>query len=182
MGIWILAIVAIASAFMAYIAFFFSFYTPALPSDIPRPVGIPLTQIIVMIYLAAVAILNLILAAGLLMHWNIARIITIILPPAPIPGVTLDIIYQTWANQLLTTGPPGSIMQLQPLNTIASLLTVTGVSFPSIAPLISYTPVAVPAIILALLNIATIIYLSNKHIKTQFQKQKTNPKQSLTTT
>jgi maltodextrin utilization protein YvdJ len=64
-------------------------------------------------------------------------------------------------------------MQLQPLNTITSLLLVTGVSFPSIAPLINvYAHAAVPAIILALLNIGTIIYLSNNHIKTQFQKQK----------
>lgn len=178
-GIWVLAAVAVVSAFIAYIEFFFSFYTPALPSDIPRPVGIPVTQIIIMVYLAAVAILDLILAAGLVMHWNRARIITISLSPLPVIGVILDIIYQAWVNQLLATGPPGSVMQLQPLSMIASLLLVTGVSFPSLAPLISiYTHLAVPAIVLALLNIGTIIYLSNNSIKAQFQKP--TPKQTTT--
>jgi len=171
-GIPILAIIGFATAFMDYVVLILSIRTPAIPSDIARPVGLTPAQAAVIIYLIAAGIVNLFLATGLLLHWNKARILAIFLSPAPVIGVTLYTIYQTLVNQLLTTGQARAIIQLQPLSQTAGLLTFTGISFPSIAPLIGvYSFGTNPTIfLLALLNIGIPIYLKNKHIKTQFQQ------------
>jgi len=170
-GITLLGAVGIVSAAIGFIVFLFSFYTPGLPSDVPRR-SPPLSELVIVGYLLAINFVTLALAVGLLIRWNTARKITMILAPAPFVGSALQFVHQYLVNQLISTQQANAIMQLAPLSRLATALTYTGVSFPGIAPLLAFAGAWFPeiTILVALLNLGIPFYLTNNHIKNAFKK------------
>jgi hypothetical protein len=132
-GITLLGAVGLVSAYAGFVAFIFSSYTPALPSKYVAPR--PLIEVVMIGYSFVAVFVTLVVSVGLLARLNIARMVAMILAPAPFVGSVLMIVHQSLLNQVIGTPNQAiGIQQLAPLGRLATALTYTGISFPGTAP------------------------------------------------
>lgn len=169
-GITLLGAVGLVSAFLGFVVAFFSFYTPALPSQYVVP--IPLIEVVIVGYSFVAVFVTFLVSVGLLARLNIARIAAMILAPAPFVGSVLMFVHQSLLNQVMGTPNQAiGIQQLVPLGRLATALTYTGVSFPGVAILLRISIFGNPITILfGLLNLGIPFYLANRHVKSAFRK------------
>lgn len=180
-GITLLAAVGFVSSAVGFIVSLFSSYTRALPSAYVRPT--PLIEVVIIGYSFVAVFVTFLVSIGLLARLNVARIVTMILAPAPFVGVVLEFVHSSLVNEIigqdLTASQQASaITQLAPLGRLAVALEFTGVSFPGVAPVMGISLYGTAPygmnpllVVLGLLNLGVPFYLLNRHIKDAFRRR-----------